>query len=134
MKLKSLVGALVASTLFSLPSHADKLYVGQLTYHFDKEDTQVTNESHELLIYQHDSGWVGGYFKNSYDKDTFLVGKSFTLLKNDTFDVGVKAGLVKGYEDHFDYPIFGVVYAEVGNFSFNFLPTQFVGVGLKFDI
>ena len=46
----------------------------------------------------------------------------------------MKGGLVKGYEDQFDYPIFGVIYADIGYLSFTFLPTQFIGVGLKFDL
>lgn len=70
------------------PAFADKLYLGQLTRHISKSQN-ITNESHELLIYEHSSGWGGGYFKNSYDRDTFIFGKSFALAKNHVGEVGV---------------------------------------------
>jgi hypothetical protein len=52
---------------------ADTLYVGAKSHHFAPVDDDVKRESHALLMYEHSSGWMGGYWRNSYDRETPTV-------------------------------------------------------------
>ena len=87
---------LLASLLaVSCSASAHTIYVGSLTYHFDRDSEY--NETNETLIYKHDSGWATGYFKNSYYEDTFFVGKQFTI-ERDGIEIGIMPTLIHGYE------------------------------------
>ena len=104
---------------------ASTLYFGQKSWHWNKVD--IKRESHALVIYER-QGWYGGYWRNSYDKHTFAVGRR---LLWDTFhsgavEAGVKAAIVTGYQ----YPIMGAVYCKYKGFVINMVPGEVVGVGM----
>jgi len=66
-----LVGALYTANVKA----ETRLYLGALSQHFSSEDY---NERHKLVMVEH-NGFVGGYFNNSYDEDSFLAGYKWRL-------------------------------------------------------
>jgi len=126
-----LVLALVS---FSPECKADTLYLGAKSHHFNPVDDNIVRESHALVVYEHSSGWMGGYWRNSYDKDTFTLGYHYYLWKTSNkgepdMSLGLKGGIVSGY----NYPVFGAINVQMGYFDVNIVPTEVVSIGLKFD-
>jgi hypothetical protein len=113
---------------------ADTLYVWQHSKHFPPVGKNIVRENHPLLIYENDKGWMAGYWLNSYDKDSYAVGYHHYMWKTSNkgepdMSFGFKVGLVTGYNS----PIFGTINAQIGYLDFNFVPTEVMSVGLKFD-
>ena len=125
---------LLLTVLFiSNKTFADTLYIGALSHHTHKTEA-IKREKHPLLIYEKDGGLMVGYFKNSFDKDAFILGYHLYFVREiskDTPDVniGIKAGLTTGYS----VPVFAILNAQVGYLDFNMIPTKLITVGLKFD-
>tara|TARA_R100000152_G_C6782307_1_gene219774 strand:+ start:17583 stop:17996 length:414 start_codon:yes stop_codon:yes gene_type:complete len=86
---------LILITLLMSPlSHADKLYLGAKSYHFDR--SKDYNETHKLVMYERE-GYVAAYFNNSYDEDTFLLGKRLYYPLTDNLTTSVMVGATYGY-------------------------------------
>tara|TARA_R110000822_G_scaffold154105_5_gene293596 strand:- start:293 stop:697 length:405 start_codon:yes stop_codon:yes gene_type:complete len=126
-----IIGVFIISlVLFNSGVKADSLYVGQWSHHFKKTD-EITREKHPLVLYNHDkSGAMFGYWRNSFDRDTFAVARSFVKVDTAYGMFGVRGGLATGY----DIPVFGALYYEVGWLSFNLVPSEVISVGLKFPL
>jgi hypothetical protein len=58
----------VAGFSFCQLLHADSLYIGKKSHHFNPS-RNITREQHTLIIYERNN-WLYGYWKNSYDKHT----------------------------------------------------------------
>lgn len=110
---------------------ADTLYVWQHSKHFPPVGKDIVREDHPLLIYENDRGWMAGYWRNSFNKDTFAVGYHHRFWQSDEklLSVGVKGGLATGYP----YPVFGTLNAQVWMVDINWVPTEVIAVGLKVD-
>lgn len=117
---------MTGATQVALSQHT--LYVGQLSHHFGDPD-DVVREKHPLIIYEQ-NGWMGGYWRNSYDRDTFSLGYHHILLGDYQYNVGLKAGFVTGY----DYPVFGTINFQLGIFDINWVPDEVIGIGFKFNL
>lgn len=129
-----LVFIIALCLVFSSECKADTLYLGQKSHHFNPVGEDIVRESHALVVYEHSSGWMGGYWRNSYDRDTYSVGYHYYLWKTANkgepdMSLGLKAGLVTGY----DYPAFGAINVQMGYVDVNIVPTEVISVGLKFD-
>lgn len=74
----------------------DELYIGGWSKHFTGGDY---NEQHNLVGINYNS-YVGAYFKNSYGRDTYLIGRDFRWSYKD-LHAGVIAGLTYGYRECF---------------------------------
>lgn len=57
--------------------------------------SDAPNEFHRTAIMSH-RGWFGGYFRNSFDDDSFAAGYSFTDPLADV-DIQLHTGIVYGY-------------------------------------
>jgi len=104
-------------------AQAGDVYVGQWSKHF--KDKQY-NESHKYLAYQRDK-YIVAYFKNSYYKRSLLVGKKVYTKTTKLGEVGVRAGVVTGYERS---PLFALGYWSLPLIEINFLPSM-VSVGFR---
>lgn len=113
---------------------ADTLYLGQKSHHFNPVGRGIVRESHALAIYEHSSGWMVGYWRNSYNNDSYAVGYHHYLWKTSNkgepdMSFGLKGGVVTGYNT----PVFGAINVQIGYFDVNIVPSEVVSVGLKFD-
>lgn len=45
------------------------------------------------------NGWVAGYFRNSYNRDTFYAGAEWLPVKLGAVSLGARAALVTGYRE-----------------------------------
>lgn len=79
---------------------ADNLYVGAWSKHINPQN--VTNESHDLIAYEH-NGYIAGRMINSYGDETYLAGKEFVSEKTNEFlgkydlSAGLYLGATYGY-------------------------------------
>ncbi len=78
-------------------AHADSIYLGAWSDHISHQD-DVKNSQHDLIAYEHNS-YIVGYFKNSFNNDTALIGKRFNLFDAGDFNFGVYGGVTYGYKD-----------------------------------
>ena len=116
--------------LCTVDAYADSLYLGQWSHHF-KKSQEIKREKHPLVLYEYDdTGVLFGYWKNSYNRNTFAIGKSFVNVETKYGKFGAKGGLASGY----DIPVFGALYYEVGWVAINWVPTEVISIGLKFDL
>lgn len=129
-KILLFVIAIVLTVVYSC-AKADTVYLGQKSHHFKPVGKGITRESHSLLIYENEDGWMAGYWRNSFNKDTFAVGYHHRFWQSDEklFSVGVKGGLATGYP----LPVFGALNAQVWMVDINWVPTEVIAVGLKVD-
>lgn len=75
-------------------AHADSLLLGGLGTHLGASRDEHNNW-HRLIAYNHEQ-WVGAYFRNSYNEDTWMA--SYKMTENvDQFELGVMAGVMYGY-------------------------------------
>lgn len=60
---------------------------------------QKFNENNAGMGYKSEDGWLGGYYRNSLDKDSFYGGKEFQTdpLIGDKLRLAIVLGLVSGY-------------------------------------
>ena len=120
------------------------LYVGQWSYHFDRE--QHWNEDNRLIGIEY-SQLFALSFANSYGDDSQAVGKRFDLWRSDQrdFSAGIKVGVIHGYKDHLQWWHGGAVapfaLPEVSwavtrriAININVLPGEFVSAGVKFNL
>jgi hypothetical protein len=83
----------IALMLFCNSVLADGVYIGAVSKHFLINNQ--TNETHELMIIEHNNYIVGG-FVNSFDDVTFLTAKDYNCQYND-FKLGMFVGAAYGY-------------------------------------
>ncbi|AUG85156.1 antimicrobial peptide resistance and lipid A acylation protein PagP [Vibrio phage Ceto] len=84
---------LVLTLGFSFDAAADdSIYLGGFSYHFEDD----RNNINPLLFYQKD-GYVGGYFYNSFENHSLLLGKDFSIHR-DGITIGVVPSIIYGYE------------------------------------
>lgn len=57
------------------------------------------NENNAGIGYKSKDGWLGGYYRNSLDKDSFYGGKEFQTdpIVGDKLRLAIVLGLVSGY-------------------------------------
>lgn len=91
---------ILALALWSANAKAEtRLYLGALSQHFSSEDY---NERHKLAMVEY-NGFVGGYFNNSYDEDSFLAGykwrTEFLDLPLPHLETSIITAATYGYRD-----------------------------------
>ena len=134
--MKTIAWAALAALLFSctpLPKAvAGNLHIGQISHHFVQHEGLTWREKHPLIMYEdEETNFIFGYFKNSYNEDSFVLGKYFFKNRTGIGDFSIKAGLVSGYEQ---FPAFALGAWRVGVLEFHILPTQMVSVGFVFKL
>lgn len=85
--------AVVLCLVSSISVKAD-VFLGGWSHHLSTPDL---NETHNLVAIEH-NGWIGGYFKNSYNDDSGFAGKMLTVSESKNYEVGVALGVVYGYD------------------------------------
>lgn len=90
---------IIIMLLMSQTATADKLYLGMLSYHYDR--ITPYNETHELIGYEHD-GWFIETFVNSKYRTTWYAGRIYRDIYkiNDKWSFGADIGVIKGYDFH----------------------------------
>ena len=115
--------------LIMLPNEAcaadERLYLGGISHHFGPGEYK---ERHALLIYERNRFAVG-YWRNSYDKDTYYLGGKPIQFKTELGEFGVNLGFATGYPD----PVVGSLYYQAGNFAFNLVPDEVFSASLMFS-
>ena len=123
-------------------SASDWLVLSGASYHFrDREDYRADNpgvgwERREDLI---PVTWMAGYYRNSYDRDTFYAGGRWEPLDFGALKLGVFVGLASGYwTPVVALPMASVEYKRVG-FNIVALPNirdyaGYLGLQVKFKL
>jgi len=96
---------LLAATLLSLPLPAtaeDWLVISGYSYHFENRDEYRADNpgaGWERPSEEYPLSWMAGYYRNSYDRDTFYAGARWEpeLVKWEHVKLGVFVGLASGY-------------------------------------
>ena len=98
--MKKLIAGLVPVFLcLSFIAQAEtSLKFGGLSFHTTSSD--YTNSFHRTFVISHNDVFAG-YFKNSYNDDSFVAGYSF-VDRMDMIDVALHTGLVYGYRSSTD--------------------------------
>lgn len=81
--------------LCALPVCADSITYGGFSTHIGSEHNYEW--FHRMVLLEKDS-YVVGYFRNSYDEDTFTVGKMFTK-KDKQVNLNLYLGATYGYRE-----------------------------------
>lgn len=90
------LGIVAVGALFSEKAESNEwVEVGALTYHFERGKY---NEVTPLIGYERNK-WSVSYFKNSYDWDSFTVDRRFEFIQLGGYEIGLRAGIVKGYRN-----------------------------------
>lgn len=93
-----LVPVFLCLAFLSCLANAETRFVfGGLSIHTTSD---APNNFHRTALVKIDQ-YFGGYFRNSFDDDSFAVGRTYTDHQGD-FDVSLHAGLVYGYRDSSD--------------------------------
>ena len=94
MKLKNvIIAALVAAFLCLEFAHAEtEIIFGGVSTHTMSD---APNEFHRTAMVKH-GDWFGGYFRNSFNDDSFALGYAITDHL-EGFDVALNVGAVYGY-------------------------------------
>lgn len=73
------------------------LMSGFLSKHFGTDKN--FNENNTGIGYKSNDGWLGGYYKNSLNKDSLYAGKEFQTdpLIGDKLRLAIVLGMVSGY-------------------------------------
>lgn len=94
--MKSIVSVLLTVALSATTVVAEtRLAIGGWSHHYAWKDT-ITNETHNILALEHE-GYSAGYFKNSFDRDTFFVAKNWRWGLSENINLTASLGLNKGY-------------------------------------
>lgn len=124
--MKKLLPFVLGLTLSISCNAQDILYLGQISHHHG-EPEEVVREKHALIIYE-SNGWMGGYWRNSYDRDTFSLGYHHVVFGNNDYNIGIKGGIVTGYQ----YPVFGTINIQLPFIDINWIPNEVIGIGFKY--
>lgn len=92
-----LVCIVLVLVVTSAPVQADEVYLGGWSKHFLSED--ITNETHNLVAYRSDHGYMAGYFKNSYGDDTVFAAVSKELWSRGHWEANLHYGVMVGYDE-----------------------------------
>ena len=88
-----LLAALLATC--ALPASADTyLNIAGVSYHGDRSGNW--NEKNPGIGIEHD-GYIAGYYRNSYNKDTVYAGYAWRPLQAGAFKAGVIVAAASGY-------------------------------------
>lgn len=82
-------------SLINVAQAQTSIYGGALTYHFNRDKDY--NETNELLMIQYDQVF-GGYFKNSYYKDSAILGWQGMALESESWKLSINPVLIYGYD------------------------------------
>lgn len=118
-------------------STENTLYLGAISDHYGQKG--VKREKHSLVVYERNQ-FLGGYLKNSLDKNTFILGYRFSMNQGDFGeylrfpskfgDAGAKAGLsLFGYPE----PVWATLYYQYGVIDINHVPDVVTSIGFKID-
>lgn len=75
-------------------SAEQRLHLGANSWHYTNGDT--TNSEHNLIAYEN-NGWMGGYFKNSYDDDTVFFDRVWRKPLTKDIELTYSLGVNYGY-------------------------------------
>lgn len=119
--------------IFSISAEADDaIYIGHISDHL-YESIHVKRESHPLVIYETDDNVLYGYWRNSFNKNTFVYGKKNDYRHDEFFghkyNIGYKIGLASGYQ----VPVFFSFYVQTKWIDVNWLPGELMGIGLRIN-
>lgn len=93
----SIVSTLLA-LIFSVSAAAEtRLALGGWSHHYKWKDT-VTNETHNIVALEH-AGYSGGYFKNSFGRDTFFIAKNWRWAMSENINLTASLGVNEGYRE-----------------------------------
>ncbi len=87
---------LIFTQVYAPKCHADSLYIGAATYHFNRNPTYDRNENNKLIAYQKNK-YVVGYFLNSYYQDTVFLQREVASFELYRINISATAGGVYGY-------------------------------------
>lgn len=81
--------------VISLTTQAEtRIALGGWSYHLQGEG--ITNSVHNVLGVEYE-GYSAGYFKNSYGRDTFFMGKNWSWHLQGHFNLTASLGINRGY-------------------------------------
>lgn len=147
--LKILIVAFSFSSAFGMDFKPSALEVGLKSVHFKDSIGKIDpsyklNETNTGLFLHFNGPFVGAY-KNSYYKNSFVVGYEQSLYSSGEFDVGVNAFGVTGYdnkipikggwyqESRYKVQPAGSIYVRYSMFKVTILPSvMYFGMHLKF--
>ncbi len=92
--MKTLIAVLA---VFSTNCFALEFAIGSWSDHFGRISDYPYNETHNTVGMNY-NGFEAGTLVNSYNKQSVYAGYKFTKQVTDYFDVGLRAGLITGYE------------------------------------
>lgn len=106
----------------------DWLVISGAAFHFDRRDElrgDNPGAGWERPSAQWPLSWMGGYYRNSYDRDTFYAGARWEPLRWEHVKLGVFAGLASGYWT----PVVALPMAsiEFGRFGINLVAAPTIG-------
>lgn len=108
----------------------ESIYIGQISHHYNPNN-DVKRESHPLLLFETKDNIMYGYWRNSYNRDTFAFGKKFDYFHGDVlgqkYNMGFKAGVATGYRG----PFYFTLYAQTDWIDINWLPGVAAGIGFR---
>lgn len=119
-----------SSLLFALPASAenDWLVVSGAAYHFDRRDELRGDNpglGWERPSSQYPLSWMAGYYRNSYDRDTFYAGARWEPLRWEHVKLGAFGGLASGYWS--PVVVLPMASFEFGRFGFNLVAAPTIG-------
>lgn len=142
MKIKHLIMAALAASFISSACIADTqthVYLGQWSRHTRDEGDEY-NETHELIGIEHKNVFITS-FVNSYSDRSYFGGYRLHTSLDDVAEIGIKVGLVHGYEDLWQIggglspmalPELTLKYDNIG-VVIHHLPFAFTSVGFRFS-
>ena len=77
-----------------------RVAIGGWSSHFPGAEDGVINETHNIIGVEY-KGYSAGYFKNSYDRDTFFIAKNWRWPLFENWNATASLGLNKGYRSCF---------------------------------
>jgi len=92
---KLFTGLMSVFLCLSFNASAWELKLGGASIH--TTSSNYTNSFHRVFVVSH-KDYFAGYFKNSYDTDSFVIGKSF-VDRSEDIDLSIHTGLVWGYRE-----------------------------------
>jgi hypothetical protein len=98
--------------------------------HWDHDEDY--NEDHWPSLYGRCNGWTAGSYENSYEDTAVFVGYEWGVEPERALDASITLGLLSGYGDKLQAPIWGSLNLRVGYFKTWIVPGVVTGFGLEY--
>lgn len=135
--IEALLCAIVIWAFMGPHAQADELYLGGWSHHFISQD--VTSETHNLVAYRSDYGYMAGYFNNSYGDDTVFAAVSKDIWEYGHWDADLHYGAMVGYDECVltgrDDPVCPMILPEIAYTKYRVKPAlALMGDALAFTV